>query len=431
MSGVLGVLGEYRQCSFRGVPFAVIGSGGRNGRKTAVHDYPFRDTPKVEDLGRAGRGFRVRGFVCGTLFRSQFDLVLAAVEQAGPGLLIHPTRGVVNAAVLDFDWNEPDGIAGVIEFQFEFLEQRSLLSTTVLAAAQAVIAVASAALSTAASSDYAADTVAAYALGTAASGAAEAAASGWAGQAIGLSQTPAVTAAALAGLPTYYGRFVSGNAAVSSATATVTSALASVTVGQAAVALAVAAVGGTQDAADLATAVLAVPEALRNAVGDPGVQVQLLAQMATYAPMVVASTAPIGGAIATAQTAAAALCRRAALLSIALACSTYQPASYDDAQALRQQVALLFDPEIVSAADAGDGATFQTLRALRAQVLKDLANRASQLSRLITVTRGAPLPAPVLAQQLYADATRTPDLIRRADPIHPAFMPLSFEALAT
>lgn len=431
MSGVLGVLNQYRQCSFRGVPFAVIGSGGRNGRKVAVHDYPFRDTPLAEDLGRAGRGFRVRGFVCGTLFRSQFDLVLAAVEQAGPGLLIHPTRGVVNAAVLNFDWNEPDGVAGVIEFQIEFLEQSSLLTTVVLAAAQAVIAVASAALASSAASDYAADTAPAYALGTAASGAAQATAVGWAAQAVGLSQTPAVTAAALAGLPTYYGRFVSGNAAVSSTTATVATALSSVTEGQATVALAVAAVSATLDAADLATAVLGVPEALRNAVGDPGVQVQLLAQMAAYAPMVVASTAPIGGAIATAETAAAALCRRAALMSIALACSNYQPTSYDDAQALRQQVVALFEPEILAAADAGDGATFQALRALRAQVLKDLANRASQLSQLITVTRGAPLPAPVLAQQLYADATRTPDLIRRANPIHPAFMPTSFQALAT
>ena len=431
MSGVLGVLAGYRQCSFRGVPFAVIGSGGRAGRKVAVHDYPFLDTPWAEDMGRAGRGFRVRGFVCGELFRVQFDLVLAAVEQAGPGLLIHPTRGVVNASVLNFDWNEPDGIAGVVEFQIEFLEQRSVLSTAVLVAAQAVIAVAGGLLSTSASSDYVADTASAYALGTAASGAAGAVATAWAGQVVTLSQTPAVTAAALAGLPTYCGRFVSGNAAVSTSFATVADALASVTEGQATVALVVAAVGAAEDADDLATAVLAVPEALRNAVGDPGVQLQLLAQMAVLMPAVVASPAPIGGAIATAQLAVGALCRRAALMSIALACSNYQPTSSDDAQTLRRWVTTLFAPEILAAADGGDAATFQALRTLRARVLKDLSDRASQLSQLITVTRGAPLPAPVLAQQLYADATRTPDLIRRADPIHPAFMPLSFEALAT
>ena len=85
MSGVLGVLDQYRQCSFRGVPFAVIGSGGRAGRKTAVHDYPFLDTPWVEDLGRAGRGVRV--LTCGQ------DLALLRGAVAGQWKALEEARG--------------------------------------------------------------------------------------------------------------------------------------------------------------------------------------------------------------------------------------------------------------------------------------------------------------------------------------------------
>jgi len=431
MSGVLTILEQYAQCSFRGVPFAVIGSGGNTGRRIAVHEYPNRDTPWPEDIGRKARTFRVRGFVSGVLFRSQFDLVLLAVEQQGPGLLVHPTRGIIQAAVLNFDWREPDGISGVIEFEVEFIEAKSLLSTTVLAAASAVIATTAALLGSSSTSDYSSSTTAGYALGTTVASAAASTAGNWAAQAEALALTPAVTSAALAGLPTYYGRYVSGNATVTSSDATVASALDDVVTGQAAVAVAIAAVSAAGDAATLAAAVLATSEALRALVADPALQVQLLAQLAAYEPAPFASSAPIGAAIATAETAAGTLCRRAALVSIALACAAYSPTSSNEAEALRQQVAALFADEILIAADGRDAATFQAVRKLRTQVLQDLASRASQLPALVSVTRNEPLPAPVLGQQLYADGSRAPDLIRRANPIHPAFMPVTFEALAT
>ncbi|MCQ8240516.1 DNA circularization N-terminal domain-containing protein [Rhizosaccharibacter radicis] len=434
MSGTLGgnilsVLDQYRQGSFRGVPFAVIGSGGTAGRKIALHDYPFRDDPWPEDLGRRGRGFRVRGFLCGQLFRTQFDLLLLAVERKGPGLLIHPTRGLVQASVLNFEWREPDGFAGVIEFELELIEVKSLLGTSIVVAAHAVIAVACAALGSSASADHASDAAAAFAYGAPVIRGARSVAVGWAGAAAAACRSPRVTGAALATLPTYYGRFVSGNAPAGDPAGTVAAALAGVTVGQAAVDAAVAAVQEALDGPALAVAILAVPEALRAAVADPGVQLALLFGMTEASAPGVAGGAPIGAAIGTAQVATAALCRRSAVVSIAAACSDYQPTSYDDAQALRTRAAALFDAEILAAGDASDDATFGALRSLKAQVLADLANRATQIGRLVAVSRNMPLPAPVLAQQLYADGSRAPDLVTRADPVHPAFMPTSFEAL--
>ncbi len=41
------------QASFRGVPFAVLEADGLFGRRQAVHEYPYRETAWVEDMGRS------------------------------------------------------------------------------------------------------------------------------------------------------------------------------------------------------------------------------------------------------------------------------------------------------------------------------------------------------------------------------------------
>ncbi|MBM9401543.1 DNA circularization N-terminal domain-containing protein [Gluconacetobacter azotocaptans] len=435
MSGALSTLksiaGEYLQCSFRGVPFAVVGSGGQNGRNFSVHRYPFRDTVWAEDLGKAPRLYRIRGFVCGPLCLAQRDLLVTVTEQKGPGLLVHPSLGVIQAACLRFEWREREGVTGVVDLEFEFVEQKNYLSTTILTALHAAIGIAAMAFSSAASSDYQSDATSSYQVGASVGTAASKVAAGWAAGAASAIRSPGAFGAAVATLPGNNGRYAGGNAALVDPSATVSSALAGLTVSRQAVDACVAAAAGATDASSLATAVLDVPEALRVGIVDPGVQIDLLSVLTSCTPQVLASSAPIGGAMATVQIATAALCRQAALVSIAMACADWQPTTSDEAEALRQRVGILLDDEATIAADAGNDATWQALRALRAQVLQDLADRASRLPDLITVTRNAPLPALVLGQQIYADATRAPELIQRANPIHPAFMPTSFEALSS
>ncbi|HSR77153.1 MAG TPA: DNA circularization N-terminal domain-containing protein, partial [Xanthobacteraceae bacterium] len=43
--------------SWRGVPFVMDAAENRAGRRTAIHEYPYRDTVWVEDLGRLPRRF--------------------------------------------------------------------------------------------------------------------------------------------------------------------------------------------------------------------------------------------------------------------------------------------------------------------------------------------------------------------------------------
>jgi prophage DNA circulation protein len=81
--------------SFRGVPFIVEDNSGEFGRRGSLHEYPFRDIPYAEDLGRRARRFSLQVFVLGDDCAAQRDALLNAMEQFGPGLLVHPSMGSV------------------------------------------------------------------------------------------------------------------------------------------------------------------------------------------------------------------------------------------------------------------------------------------------------------------------------------------------
>ncbi|ACQ67614.1 DNA circularization protein [Candidatus Williamhamiltonella defendens] len=95
-----------QKAQFRGVPFAVLGGKSSFGRKTAVHEYPYRDKPWVEDLGRATRQLTVKGFLVedsviygGGAVIDQRSNLIAACETAGAGTLIHPTYGELTVSI--------------------------------------------------------------------------------------------------------------------------------------------------------------------------------------------------------------------------------------------------------------------------------------------------------------------------------------------
>jgi len=171
----------------------------------------------------------------------------------------------------------------------------------------------------------------------------------------------------------------------------------------------------------LASGIAAMTEAVRNACADPADAVRLLSGLAAFAPA--DPTSPP-------QAAMAALCRQSALVSLARACATCQPTSYDDAVAIRAGVAALFDAAALDAADAGQGALYGSLRALRNAVVVDLNARAALLAQLRTVTTPTPTPSLVLAYALYGDAARADDLTARSGAPHPGFLPTSFQALS-
>ena len=72
--------------------------------------------------------------------------------------------------------------------------------------------------------------------------------------------------------------------------------------------------------------------------------------------------------------------RRSALVELARASAEYEPASFDDAVATRDQVTRLLDTEIQLAGDTGEDAVYQALREVRQAVVQDMDTRGGRLS---------------------------------------------------
>lgn len=114
---------EIRPASFRGVPFEVDTSQGAFGRRTVTHQYPQRDKPFLEDLGRSAREFEFQGFVTEPNYlQKKNDLIKAVEGFSGPGELIHPYFGTLSVIVTGFSVNETWREGGKATFTFKCTE---------------------------------------------------------------------------------------------------------------------------------------------------------------------------------------------------------------------------------------------------------------------------------------------------------------------
>lgn len=85
--------------SFRGVPFSVNDEDGTFGRRVQTHEFPGRDKPYTEDLGRNTRRYSLQAYVIGEDYFDKRDAVIEAVETPGPGTLIHPYYGEMSICI--------------------------------------------------------------------------------------------------------------------------------------------------------------------------------------------------------------------------------------------------------------------------------------------------------------------------------------------
>lgn len=108
--------------TFRGVPFIVETAELGGGRRGVTHEYPGRDIPFREDLGRKAREFPVEGYLVGDDVRSQMQRLQAAFEQAGPDELVHPYYGTRRVAVGTFRFRTSSKEGRYIGFSVDFIE---------------------------------------------------------------------------------------------------------------------------------------------------------------------------------------------------------------------------------------------------------------------------------------------------------------------
>ena len=108
--------------SFRGVPFWLDADSVNVGRRTQVHEFPQRDQPFVEDLGRRTREYKFSGFVVGDDCLSQRDKLLTALDKPGAGELVHPWFGRMTVTAGDCEVSHARNELGMVRFNLVFID---------------------------------------------------------------------------------------------------------------------------------------------------------------------------------------------------------------------------------------------------------------------------------------------------------------------
>jgi prophage DNA circulation protein len=119
-----------QQAEFREVPFYVQRVESAVGRRSVVHEFPGRDKPYVEDLGKRPRRFTIDAYILGETYDEIRDELIVALEKSGPGKLVHPYWGDVSVAVEgDVKITETTDEGGMCRFSITFVEAGELPAT--------------------------------------------------------------------------------------------------------------------------------------------------------------------------------------------------------------------------------------------------------------------------------------------------------------
>ncbi|HEY4254588.1 MAG TPA: DNA circularization N-terminal domain-containing protein [Roseomonas sp.] len=423
MSGILGALtgggpigGGFaerflRPASLRGQGFWIDSSEDQPGRRWVAHEFPGRDQPWHEDLGKRSHDFAIEGLLIGDDVVQQAQAFRDAVEVAEPARLVHPWYGELDVTVIACKIRFDQGKGRIARLSLTLAKAGPLPAPDLFAdLAQQV------------------------------------------SRAIG-----GVTATVLAQVQRLRGLVGAADYLVGTATGIVAglagamrSALAGAGLGTIApVQRAIDALGSLgADAADPARAAVAIATAARQiaglaggtaapdaaasgvATGDPAAAFAALLALAGAAP----PPPPVDDGTAGAALAIAAATDLGTLIAVTLATEAARVApnvawtSREEAIAARDRLADLLGAAMDRAGEAGWDEVWRALSALRGDVVAEIAQRAAPLPRIAQLVLPAPLPASLLAYRL--DGDRLADVFDRGIALalrnharHPGFLP--------
>ncbi|AHM71762.1 DNA circularization protein [Yersinia hibernica] len=459
LSDLLGTGGDSWQwsehlhpASFRGVPFAVMTAEGVFGRRQAIHEYPYRDSAWIEDLGRATRRLTIRGFLIQSSglytapdVMTQRDSLIAACEMPDTGTLVHPTLGEMTVSIPEsgLRLNEGAESGRVFEFTLTIIES-GLRAFSITSSADAVSSIQSSwfGLASKSVSTFIATVRGEIRSVTQTIRTLKSTAAFWVNMVNSTTNEATNLGNVLRSMlgRDRYGRFNHGTVggSVSGATASVStqsdttdlSALVdqrmAVSVeGRASLAAATDALTEAATVEAHANAVLAVVNAILASGASTLDLIRMMQELTTINDDTFRPNPGDSNTAAASYQLIIVLCAGA----MVFAASQYQPESYDDAVDILTRVCDVVDGAALSAADTGNDEVYQALIELRESIVTLLQQTGANLSRVEVVSFNRSLPALNLANRLYQDARRGDALVKMANPVHPAFMPTRFKAL--
>lgn len=193
--------------SWRGVGFVMDTASTHAGRRTAIHEYPYRDAVWVEDLGKLPRRFAFQAYLVGDDVYQQRDKMIAACERAGPGTLVHPTLGTLECVLLDFGTTDRRQMGRVVEITLGFVVASDALNPSSTSSTGDTVSTAADAVDAASAGDLSSSL---DALGVAVPKAATGFVSKFTDAAVDAVNDPVRAVSSVTGLVGYYGRYSSG-----------------------------------------------------------------------------------------------------------------------------------------------------------------------------------------------------------------------------
>jgi len=380
------------RAAFRGVEFHVAAHEAGMGRRVQLHEYPLRDKPYAEDLGRRARTLSVEAYVLGDDYMARRDALVRAIEQPGPGTLQHPYLGEMRGSVVGFTLTESSREGGVARFVLQFVESGDAEFPRAAVNTGAAVAAAGEAAQQAVQQSFerrhrvaGRPQFVVEASATIFSGALERVR-----QTLGLVRGPAARVAAL-------------NRHLQDAERDLTSLL--------------------YEPAAAGHALAGAPRLLRRTVAaarrDALAAARGFYSFGTLLPPVQATTGS-RRAQAVNQQELVGLVRVVAAAEAARAAADAQFESYQEAVGVRDEIVDTLDDVMLG--DIEDG-TYDALRALRSATVRDITTRGADLARLISWAPPSTMPVLAVAHELYADATRAAELVQRNRLRHPLFVP--------
>lgn len=116
-------MAELRAASFKGVSFSIEETDGEVGRRTVLNEFPYRDIPDGDDMGRAARTFNITALFVGENATEAAQRLIDVLEETGRGTLVHPWHGthlVQQAGKARIRW--PRFVGGRISIQLALVE---------------------------------------------------------------------------------------------------------------------------------------------------------------------------------------------------------------------------------------------------------------------------------------------------------------------
>jgi prophage DNA circulation protein len=115
----------WQNASFRGVTFHVETGAQAGGRRIALHQYPKRNVPYAEDMGKSANTFPVTAYIIGPDYLPNKDNLIEALEKDGPGMLVLPLpykQRHVEVMVQSYSVTETRERGGICTIEMSFVE---------------------------------------------------------------------------------------------------------------------------------------------------------------------------------------------------------------------------------------------------------------------------------------------------------------------